>query len=209
MSSCNNNLKNSVAGARIGIYPMQDDFADIILSAVKESDHKGIYVRTDDLGTTVQGRLGRVFNYVKEVFCRAAYAGGHVTADVLFSVGCPGDVPEDFDFDVSINEKEDIPGSKIHTACAWSLYPLGNEEYFPIIIDEIERFKKEADVRVTASHYCTRIDGKAQDIFSLLESSMKRVCEKNSHTVIHALFSKGSPSKEGETIDTDEEKNDD
>ena len=81
-------------------------------------------------------------DYVKEVFCRAAYVGGHVTADVLFSVGCPGDVPEDFDFDVSINEKEDIPGSKIHTACAWSLYPLGNEEYFPIIIDEIERKDK-------------------------------------------------------------------
>ena len=130
------NLKcgtSDVVGARIGIYPMQDNFVEVILGALKEIDRTGLCVMTDDLGTTIQGKRERVFSYVKELFLRTSDAGGHVVANVLFSVGCPGDVPEDFDFDAEPIYVE-LPMENMPVSCAWSLYPLGNEQYFPVII---------------------------------------------------------------------------
>lgn len=191
---------SDVVGARIGIYPMQDDFADVILGAVKATDKTGLAVVTDDLGTTVQGKRERVFSYVKEVFLRAAEAGGHVVANVLFSVGCPGDVPEDFDFNAEVPEKE-LLYEDMKIACAWSLYPLGDEDYFQVIVDEISRDMDEADVEVESLHYCTRLDGSAKNIFDLLETSFAAVSKRVRHTIIHACFSKGSPSKAKEKIE--------
>lgn len=191
---------SDVVGARLAIYPMQDNFVDVILGAVKASDRTGLAVLTDDLGTTVQGNRDRVFSYVKEVFLRASEAGGHVVANVLFSVGCPGDVPEDFDFNVKA-PKIEFPGEDMNIACAWSLYPLGNEDYFQIIVDEISRDIAAADVEVKSYHYCTRLDGTVKNVFDLLETSFEAVSKKVRHTIIHATISKGSPSKAKEIIE--------
>ena len=191
---------SDVVGARIGIYPMQDNFVDVILGAIKKTDSTGLAVMTDDLGTTIQGNRERVFAYVKELFLRASAAGGHVVANVLFSVGCPGDVPEDFDFDAE-PKYADLPMEDMPVACAWSLYPLGSDKYFPVIIEEVEKAMALSDVEVESYHYCTRLDGTAKAIFNLLETSFEGVSKRIPHTIIHATFSKGSPSKEKEKID--------
>ena len=191
------NLKcgtSDVVGARIGIYPMQDNFVDVILGALKDIDRTGLCVMTDDLGTTIQGKRERVFSYVKELFLRTSDAGGHVVANVLFSVGCPGDVPEDFDFDAEPKYTE-LPMEDMPVSCAWSLYPLGSKEYFPVIIEEVQKAMALSKVEVESYHYCTRLDGSAKDIFNLLETSFQGVSERIPHTIIHATFSKGSPSK--------------
>ncbi len=191
---------SDVVGARLGIYPMEDRFVDVILGAVKATDRSGLAVMTDDLGTTVQGNRDRVFSYVKEVFLRAAETGGHVVANVLFSVGCPGDVPEDFDFDAE-PPKVELPNEDMPVACAWSLYPLGSNEYFGVIIDEVKKAMEKTDLDVESYHYCTRLDGSAKDIFTLLETSFEGVSGRIKHTIIHATLSKGSPSKAKETIE--------
>ena len=196
------NLKcgiSDVVGARIGVYPMQDNFVEVILGALKETDKTGLYVVTDDLGTTIQGKRERVFAYVKEVFLRTAHTGEHVVANVLFSVGCPGDVPEDFDFDAKAKSVE-LPMEDMPIACAWSLYPLGSKEYFQVIVEEVEKAMEMSKVEVESYHYCTRLDGKARDIFNLLETSFEGVSKRIHHTIIHATFSKGSPSKTKEKI---------
>jgi len=197
------NLKcgtSDVVGARIGIYPMQDNFVDVILGAIKKTDSTGLAVMTDDLGTTIQGNRERVFAYVKELFLRASDAGGHVVANVLFSVGCPGDVPEDFDFDSEPNYV-DLPMEDMPVACAWSLYPLGSDQYFPVIVEEVEKAMALSNVDVESYHYCTRLDGTAKSIFNLLETSFEGVSKRIPHTIIHATFSKGSPSKAKEKIE--------
>lgn len=196
------NLKcgiSDVVGARIGVYPMQDNFVEVILGALKETDKTGLYVVTDDLGTTIQGKRERVFAFVKEVFLRTAHAVEHVVANVLFSVGCPGDVPEDFDFDAKAKPVE-LPMEDMPIACAWSLYPLGSEEYFQVIVEEVEKAMEMSKVDVESYHYCTRLDGKARDIFNLLETSFEGVSKRIHHTIIHATFSKGSPSEKKEKI---------
>lgn len=191
---------SDVTGARIAIYPMQDNFVDVILGAVRATDKTGLAVLTDDLGTTIQGNRDRVFSYVKEVFLHAAEAGGHVVANVLFSVGCPGDVSEDFDFNVKV-PKAVLPNEDMQVACAWSLYPLGSEDYFQVIMDEISRDIADADVEVESYHYCTRLDGTAKNVFDLLETSFAAVSKRIRHTIIHATISKGSPSKAKEKIE--------
>jgi uncharacterized protein YqgV (UPF0045/DUF77 family) len=74
-------------GARLAVYPMQDDFVDVILGAVRSVDRNGLAVITDDLGTIVQGPDDRVFSYVEEVFRRASHIGGHVVANLVLSGG--------------------------------------------------------------------------------------------------------------------------
>lgn len=74
-------------GARLAIYPMQDNFVDIILDAVGATDPTGLRVFTDDVATGIQGPVDRVFAFVEEVFVRAAAAGGHVVGNILLSGG--------------------------------------------------------------------------------------------------------------------------
>ena len=50
-------------------------------------------------------------------------------------------------------------------------------------------------VEVESYHYCTRLDGTAKNIFNLLETSFEGVSKRIPHTIIHATFSKGRPSK--------------
>ena len=45
------------------------------------------------------------------------------------------------------------------------------------------------------------LDGEAKDIFNLLETSFEGVSKRIPHTIIHATFSKGSPSKAKEKIE--------
>ncbi|HBE78336.1 MAG TPA: hypothetical protein DDW65_11225 [Firmicutes bacterium] len=190
----------NVVGARIGLYPMQDNFIEVILGAVKAADKTGLAVITDDLGTTIQGNRDQVFSFVKEVFLRAAATSGHIVANVLFSVGCPGDVPENVDFNATA-PKTELSNTDIPIACAWSLYPLGDENYFQVISGEISKAIASADVEVEGYHYCTRLDGTATAVFDLLEKAFAGVSQKIRHTIIHATFSKGSPSKAKMKID--------
>lgn len=191
--------QRDVVGARLCIYPMQNDFGDVILSAVKVADRTGLAVITDDLGTTVQGNQARVFSYVKEVFVKAAVLGGHVVANVTFSGGCPGDVPEDVDFNVECDKKE-LLDDNMPIACAWSLYPMGNENYMKVIENEVSNIISAQDVAVDRYHYCTRLDGTVKAVFDVLENSFEAVRKSINHTIIHATMSKGSPSKPKEKI---------
>jgi uncharacterized protein YqgV (UPF0045/DUF77 family) len=190
---------SNVVGARIGIYPMRDDFVAVILGAVQATDQTGLAVLTDDLGTTVQGNRANVFRFVRELFLRAAATGGHVVANVLFSVGCPGDVPENIGFDVTASPTQ-LPNETTPVACAWSLYPLGDPDYFQVIASQIATVQAAAELKVTSYHYCTRLDGSARAVFAQLEKALATVSQTVRHTVIHATFSIGSPSPAGQQI---------
>jgi len=74
-------------GARLGIYPMEDNFVEVILDAVSSVSKNGLAVMTDDLGTIIQGPSDKVFSYVEEVFVRASNAGGHVIGSLVLSAG--------------------------------------------------------------------------------------------------------------------------
>lgn len=82
-------------GARLAIYPMTDQFVNVILSAVQAMDTAGMTVQTDSLGTLLVGEEDKVFDAVRAAFGRAAASGGHVVMTLHLSRGCPGE-PEGY-----------------------------------------------------------------------------------------------------------------
>ena len=150
-----------IYGARLGIYPMQDNFSSLILDAVKSCDRRNLAVMTDDMGTTVQGSMRRVFDYVTEVLGRAFEPEGHTVANLLLSFGCEGDVPETIPEDTTEDIVLDWQDRSVRTvSCVWSYYPLGADAHLDVIENAIAQVtKNEQLVYYPRAHYCTRIDG--------------------------------------------------
>ncbi len=192
MSCCS----HGVYGARLGIYPMQDNFADLILDAVRSCDRSNLAVITDDMGTLIQGTKRRVFDYVSDVIGHAFRHDGHTVANVLFSFGCDGDVPET----IPVDTVHDIPLSwegrdEIETSCVWSYYPLGADAHLNHIEDAVACVTGNDQLNITRMHYATRIDGPLALVLTSLEEAFERSVQGGIHTVFHLTFSKGSPSK--------------
>jgi uncharacterized protein YqgV (UPF0045/DUF77 family) len=87
--------KVHMIGCRFAIYPMTDNFVEVILSAVRDMETDGMTVRTDSLGTLLVGEEDQVFDAVRGAFARAATHGGHVVMTLHLSRGCPGE-PEGY-----------------------------------------------------------------------------------------------------------------
>ena len=184
-----------IYGARLGVYPMQDNFADLILHAVKVCDRRNLAVITDDMGTTVQGSKRRVFDYVAEIIGRVFESEGHMVANLLLSFGCEGDVPESIPEDTSEEIIIDWEGrSNMPVSCVWSYYPLGADTHLNVIENAVSRVMGNYRLIITRSHYCTRVDGPLGEIFSALEDAFETSVLGGIHTVFHLTFSKGSPS---------------
>ncbi len=184
-----------IYGARLGVYPLKDSFAELILDSVRETDRRNLAVITDDMGTTVQGSARRVFDYVSEVIARAFGAEGHTVANLLLSYGCEGDVPEaipqDTEEEIRLDWKE---MGEIPVSCIWSYYPLEAASHLDVIENSVARVTENDRLTITRAHYCTRIDGTLSQVFSSLEEAFEISVDGGIHTVFHLTFSKGSPS---------------
>lgn len=196
MNSCTPQNPNFI-GARIAVYPMHDDFASTILQAVQATDPKDLFVRVDDLGTTVQGDPHRVFAYAEELFVRAAAACDHVTAVMQFSAGGR---PVATTAEKGI-EPVPLPDAGFTVAASWSLYPLGASLYSDLLMNAINQAVQAAPVESSVSCYASRLDGTPAGIFQTLKSAFAVVRAQVPHTVIHVTLSKGSPSEPNRRID--------
>ena len=83
--------KRDMIGCRFAIYPMTDNFVEVIRSAVRAMETDGMTVQTDSLGTLLVGEEDQVFDAVDAAFARAATHGGHVVMTLHLSRGCPGE----------------------------------------------------------------------------------------------------------------------
>ena len=186
---------SDIAGVSFSVYPMSDQFVDIILAALKEVDTSKVWLKTDDVTTTVRGKIGHVFDVSKAIFLHAATTGKHVGYQATYSLGCPGDSAGDVflaEDDILMNV-ERTKSIKQHIAAKFSLYPLGGGNYMDIIYEQIEAMKEH--VEVSPSHYSTRLQGEAIAIFDGLEKVFQATVEGGSnHTVMTVSISANSPS---------------
>jgi|SRR5690625_4575318 len=186
---------NKMAGVSFTISPMSDQFVDIILSALKEVDTSKVSMETDDVSTTVRGKVEHIFDVTKAIFLHAATTGVHVAYQATFSMGCPGnpnrdDIPTDDDILMNAEQTKSI---KQPIAAKFSLYPLGGGDYMDIIYEQIEEMKKHLDV--SPAHSATRLDGEAVTVFNGLEKVFKATVKGgSSHTVMAVSISANSPS---------------
>ncbi|MFD1038235.1 YkoF family thiamine/hydroxymethylpyrimidine-binding protein [Virgibacillus byunsanensis] len=188
----------NIAGVSFSVYPMCDGFVDIIKDALKEVDTSKVYMKTDDVTTTVRGKLTHVFDVTKATFMHAAKTGEHVAFQATYSLGCPGDSSGDAymaEDEQTINT-EKVKTMKQPVGAKFSLYPLGGGNYMDVIYEQIEAMKQH--VTVSSAHYSTRLDGEAVSIFDGLERVFTATVEGgSSHTVMTVSISANSPSHKG------------
>ncbi|UJL46879.1 thiamine-binding protein [Virgibacillus sp. NKC19-16] len=187
---------SNIAGVSFSIHPMSDNFINIITEALNEVDTSKVWMKTDDVTTTVRGKLPHVFDVTKAIFIHAAKTGEHVAFQATYSLGCPGDSSGNA---YMAEDKEPLNSAQIKdikqpVAAKFSLYPLGGGNYMDTIYEQIEAMKKH--VTVSPAHYSTRLDGESVAIFNGLEHVFQAtVNASSSHTVMTVSISANSPSQ--------------
>ncbi|MDL4842194.1 YkoF family thiamine/hydroxymethylpyrimidine-binding protein [Aquibacillus rhizosphaerae] len=189
---------NRIAGVSFSVHPMSDRFVEIITTAIEHVDTSKVWINTDDVTTLVRGRITHVFDVTKAIFLQAAKSGVHVVFNATYSVGCPGDTAGDVymaEDDSTLNNQESTQ-IKQEVATKFALYPLGGGDYMNTIYSQIEAMKQY--VHVSGTHYATRLDGDANDVFNGLEKVFIELEEGGStHTVMTITMSANSPSVKG------------
>jgi energy-coupling factor transport system substrate-specific component len=193
------------SGCQFSLYPMSDNFVEVILPAVEAMGRPDdLRIETDDLSTLVVGTPDRVFAAVARAYEAACRAGGHVVLSALFSRGCPGE-PDDPICTPEPPSREtgeaEASGSAVVPArtgveidAQFSLYPLGISGYMQTIANAVEGVKARG-VFDRSKNFCTRLTGDLADVFAAVEQSFADAARDSGHVVIHLTASKGSPSK--------------
>lgn len=186
---------SKIAGASFTIAPMSQNFVEIILNSIKETDTSKVWMDTDDVSTTVRGKLPHVFDVTTAIFLHAAKTGEHVAYQATYSIGCPGDSKGDTYMskdDITVNDEiKEITKQPI--SAKFSLYPLGGGNYMDVIYSQIDAMKEH--VNVTQAHYSTLLHGEARDVFTGLEKVFQATVKGgSSHTVMTVTVSANSPS---------------
>jgi len=191
------NEDNMIAGASFSLHPMSDDFIDIIKGSIHKTDTSNVWIKTDDVTTTVRGRLLHVFDVTKSILIHAANSDKHVAFQATYSIGCPGDSNGNvyLSADETPANYETIKQHHRYAAVKFALYPFGSHHYMDIISEQIEQMKAYATV--TPVHYETKLEGDIIKIFDGLEQALQTIVDKGSnHTVMTVTVSMNSPSHE-------------
>ncbi len=188
---------SNIVGVRFAVYPMADNFVEIIKGALKNTDTSKVWMETDDVTTCVRGRSEHVFDVAKAVFVQAAKTGTHVVFNGTFSIGCPGDSEGDAymaENDVRMNEAASQK-EKVEAASHFALYPLNNPDYMQVIADQAA-LAEEHGTFTKGVHYASRLDGDANDVFRTLEEAFVRASKskERAHVTMTAAVSANSPS---------------
>lgn len=184
--------------ANFSLHPMSDNFVEIIENALQETDTSKVWMETDDVSTTVQGKLIHVFNVTMSICLHAAKTGKHVAFQATYTTACPGNIKSNSS---KLLEVDDIPRNKIsgeasnlYTAAKFAIYPLGDGDYIDFISKQIELMKQF--VTVTPSYSTTKLSGSLIDVFKGLENVFHAMYKEPSHTVMTVNMSLNSPSHE-------------
>lgn len=190
-------------GARFTVAVMDSDFAGIILSALASADATDLTVQTDPVSTLVRGSEQRVLEYVTTVIAAAARGGHHVSASLLFSRGCPGEVTCTTTPGL-LAEAAPIPtlsATGIQSSAHWSLYPLddtGRPGESPDHLRDIYAavdYAKEWGTYVRGEHYATLLEGDIADVLATVTAGWVLVGRSVQHVTSHVTVSIASPTE--------------
>ena len=164
-----------ISGCRFTLYPMCDNFIDIILGGLERVDTSAVWSETDALSTVYRGKLDYVMDAVSALFASAWTEGVHMAIEGQVSKGCPGDVSGDS----KLTYEGEAPNHAIVEAatqpclCKLALYPQ-------------------------TIHYATRIEGSIHDVFAYLTDVCKlmEASESVHHYVLHFTINVNSPTVE-------------
>lgn len=193
--TCEGRGEHQITGASFSLHPMSDDFIAIIEAALNDTDTSKVWLKTDDVTTTVRGKAVHVFDVTKSICVRVARTGKHVAFQATYSVGCPGDAEGSayIALDDESSNRLEARDHQLFAAAKFSLYPLSGVNYMDTIYEQIEKMKEYVDV--TTAHYSTKLTGGLLAIFNGLESIFQNTVDAGAnHTVMTVTISINSPS---------------
>ncbi|MBB4349854.1 YkoF family thiamine/hydroxymethylpyrimidine-binding protein [Aliirhizobium cellulosilyticum] len=198
------------SGAQISLYPMSDDFVDVILGALSALDpyRDQLRIETDDISTLLVGTPDIVMAAMRDLFVAAAKSGKHCVMHATLSRGCPGEpddpichVPEMTGPLAPLDERKaqaltavsSIPLAGQSTAAQFSLYTLGIGQHMDEIYGCID-FIKSSGVFEKSKNFCTKLRGDAAPVFATVGEAFVRFGPPQGHVTIDLTVSANSPS---------------
>ena len=198
------------SGAQVSLYPMTDDFVDVILGAIGALDpyRPNFRIETDDISTLLVGPPDQLFPSMRDLFLAASKRGAHCVLAATVSRGCPGE-PDDpictpiagSNHDRSLDER--IAAALQHVevaaktgqvvAAQFSLYPLGSGHHMDEIYGCID-FLKKSGVFDRSKNFCTKLRGDAGPVFATLSEAFLRFGTPQGHVALDLKVSANSPS---------------
>ncbi|MGJ0203051.1 Ykof family thiamine-binding protein [Leucobacter sp. gxy201] len=190
-------------GARFTLSVYDSDYVRIILGALGEADASGLTIETNDISTFVTGPEQRVVAFIADVIAAAARSGAHLSAAILLSRGCPGELqcalPEGVPALGAVPIS--LPETGVRARAHWSLYPLLDgagttaeaPDHMTPIYAAIEQAKAEG-VYSGSDHYATRLDGDLAAVLQTAANAWIGVGAAVQHVATHLTVSINSPS---------------
>jgi energy-coupling factor transport system substrate-specific component len=197
------------SGAQVSLYPMTDDFVDVIVDGIGalQPYRASFRIETDDISTLLVGPPDQLFPAMRDLFTAAARRGVHCVLAATVSRGCPGEPDDPICVPMAgIGSGEDL-AARIESALAnvaaaptvgqrvtaqFSLYPLGDGHMGEIYgcID----FLKRSGVFDRSKHFCTKLRGDGGAVFATLNEAFLRFGAPNGHVTLDLKVSANSPT---------------
>lgn len=186
-------------GARFTLSVYADDFSDVILGALADVDTDGLTVETGDISTFIGGDEQRILTYLRDVITKAATTGKHVSAQILLSRGCPGELQCALPDGVPAVGAEPVvlEPAGVRARAHWSLYPLLDGGAAGEHMDGIHEAIQHARDNGTYSgsdHFATRLDGDLSDVLATVANGWLAVGKTVQHVTTHVTISINSPT---------------
>lgn len=194
-------------GARITIAVMADDFADVILGALKTLDTEGLVVETTDVSTYLGGDervLARVVTNLAEAI---SASGHHASISLHLSRGCPGEAICELPGGAGPRgvSAPDARATGQYAAAEWAIYPLADTV---LVADDGTRTEPdhmrdiEAAIALArdngtfreSAHFVTRLEGDLGTVLGTIFAGWTMVGRTVQHVTSHATISLNSPS---------------
>lgn len=187
-------------GARFTLSVYDSNYVEIILGALDAADTAGLAIETNDISTFVTGFEQRVAEYIRDVIAHAAGSGAHLSASMLLSRGCPGELQCALPPGTTALGAEPVAlgQTSVPARAHWSLYPLldggATGDHMTPIYEEIER-AKAAGIYSGSDHYATRLDGDLGVVLATAANAWIGVGRTVQHVVTHLTISINSPTR--------------
>lgn len=188
-------------GARFTLSVYDSGYAGIILGALEASDTAGLVIETGDISTYVAGDEAKVLRFLRDVIAAAAGSGAHLSASILLSRGCPGELTCELPPGTTAVGADSVTlePTGVHARAHWSLYPLldggavGIDHMGPIYA-AIER-ARASGVFSGSDHYATRLAGDLAQVLATVANAWIEIGSAVQHVTTHVTVSVNSPTR--------------
>lgn len=186
-----------ITGCRFSLSPMSDQYIDIILGAIGKVDTSKVWSKTERLSTLYRGKREHVIDAVKACFVHAWRKDVHMTMEMTFSKGCPGDTDAESYLaeDPCLCNAEGMKDIHFPVDCKISLYPMGVNNYMEYIANVVNH-AVDLGIYGGSTHYVTLLKGDVHQLFDYFQWVNEYCADALSHYVFEVTLSVNSPTEE-------------